>query len=47
LQRQLEASRLFPRPLGPGSEQIRVSCALFNDEEELDRLVATIRAFLG
>lgn len=47
LQQQFEASRLFPRTLSPGSEQIRVSCALFNDEDELDRLVASVREFLG
>jgi selenocysteine lyase/cysteine desulfurase len=47
LQRQLEANRLFPRTLGQGSEQIRVSCALFNAEDELDRLVATVREFLA
>ena len=45
LQARLEAERLFPRTLGKGSERIRVSCALFNTEEELDRLVEVARAF--
>ena len=47
LQRQLEADHLYPRTLGPGSEKIRVSCALFNDESELDRLVECVRRFVG
>lgn len=46
LQRRFVASRLFPRTLGKGSEKIRVSCALFNDEEEMDRLVQCLREFL-
>ena len=45
LQDQLVGSGLYPRPLGVGSEKIRVSCALFNDEDEIDRLVACVRAF--
>lgn len=44
LQRRLEDRALFPRTLGPGSERIRVSCALFNTEDELDRLVACVGA---
>lgn len=42
---RLERRALFPRTLGPGSERIRVSCALFNTEDELDRLVACVAAF--
>lgn len=47
LQARFEANGLYPRTLGNGSEKIRVSCALFNDEAEIDRLVGTVRAFLG
>jgi selenocysteine lyase/cysteine desulfurase len=45
LQRRCEEAHLFPRTLGPG--KIRVSCALFNDEDELDRLVACVRRFVA
>ncbi|MFZ0214310.1 MAG: aminotransferase class V-fold PLP-dependent enzyme [Candidatus Dormiibacterota bacterium] len=46
LQADLEAHRLFPRPSGPkGSGRIRVSLALFNDEDEVERLAARIRVF--
>lgn len=47
LQARFEANGLYPRTLGKGSEKIRVSCALFNEEAELDRLLAEVRAFLG
>ncbi|HEX4213490.1 MAG TPA: aminotransferase class V-fold PLP-dependent enzyme [Candidatus Dormibacteraeota bacterium] len=38
LQAQLEADGLYPRTVGKGSGRIRVSCALFNSEDEVDRL---------
>lgn len=47
LVQQFEANRLFPRTLGKGSEKVRVSCAFFNAEDELDRLVGCLRAFIG
>ncbi|MFZ0215819.1 MAG: aminotransferase class V-fold PLP-dependent enzyme [Candidatus Dormiibacterota bacterium] len=47
LQRRFEAAALYPRSLGSGSSRIRVSCALFNSEDEIDRLVATLRSFLA
>lgn len=47
LQEQFVERGLFPRPLGVGSEKIRVSCALFNDEEEIDRLLDCVRAFVS
>lgn len=47
LQARFEANGLYPRTLGKGSEKIRVSCALFNDEEEIDRLVHCVRTFIG
>lgn len=46
LQGRLEARGLFPRTLGSGSERIRVSCALFNTEDEIDRLVDCVRRFV-
>jgi selenocysteine lyase/cysteine desulfurase len=45
LQSWLERGGLFPRPLGRTSERIRVSLALFNTEDEVDRLVGCVRAF--
>ncbi len=46
LQADLVAHGLFPRTLGPrGSHRIRVSTALFNSEDEVDRLAARVRAF--
>jgi selenocysteine lyase/cysteine desulfurase len=47
LQARLEERGLFPRTLGRGSERIRVSCALFNTEDEIERLVDCVRGFLG
>jgi selenocysteine lyase/cysteine desulfurase len=45
LQADLERHGLFPRPLSRRSERIRVSVALFNDEDEVDRLAARVAAF--
>lgn len=45
LQQRLEAAHLYPRTLGKGSEKIRVSTALFNSDDEIDRLVGCIREF--
>lgn len=47
LQSSLERGGLFPRPLGRTSERIRVSLALFNTEDEVDRLVGCVRAFVS
>lgn len=47
LQQRFEAAKLYPRTLGKGSEKIRVSTALFNTEDEVDRLVAAIRDFVS
>jgi len=46
LQERFEAAKLYPRTLGKGSEKIRVSTALFNDEAEIDRLVKCVREFV-
>ncbi|HVC32626.1 MAG TPA: aminotransferase class V-fold PLP-dependent enzyme [Chloroflexota bacterium] len=45
LQQRFEAARLYPRTLGKASEKIRVSTALFNDEDEIDHLVECVRDF--
>lgn len=45
LQERLEADGLYPRTVGRGSGRIRVSCALFNSEEAVDRLARHIRDF--
>ena len=45
LQAELEADGLYPRTVGRGSGRIRVSCALFNSEEEVDRLARHVRDF--
>jgi len=47
LQQSFEAANLYPRTLGKGSEKIRVSTALFNTEDEIDRLVEKVREFVG
>jgi selenocysteine lyase/cysteine desulfurase len=47
LQQRFQESRLYPRTLGKGSEKIRVSTALFNTEDEIDRLVECVRAFVS
>ncbi|HEX5416200.1 MAG TPA: aminotransferase class V-fold PLP-dependent enzyme [Chloroflexota bacterium] len=46
LQQRFEAAKLYPRTLGKGSEKIRISTALFNSEEEIDRLVEEVREFV-
>ncbi|HLH73009.1 MAG TPA: aminotransferase class V-fold PLP-dependent enzyme [Chloroflexota bacterium] len=46
LQERFETAKLYPRTLGKGSEKIRVSTALFNDEDEIDRLVRCVREFV-
>jgi selenocysteine lyase/cysteine desulfurase len=47
LQQSFEENKLYPRTLGKGSEKIRVSTALFNSEDEIDRLVECIRVFVA
>lgn len=47
LQQRFEQNKLYPRTLGKDSEKIRVSTALFNSEDEIDRLVACVREFLA
>ena len=46
LQQRFEAAKLYPRTLGKGSEKIRISTALFNSEDEIDRLVEQVREFV-
>jgi selenocysteine lyase/cysteine desulfurase len=46
LQARFEAAKLYPRTLGKGSGKIRVSTALFNDEAEIERLVAEVQRFV-
>lgn len=47
LQQRFLDHHLYPRTLGKGSEKIRVSCAFFNSEEEIDRLVTCVREFIA
>ena len=46
LQKRFVDSKLYPRTLGKGSGKIRVSTALFNNEDEIDRLLGVIRDFV-
>jgi selenocysteine lyase/cysteine desulfurase len=46
LQKRFEETKLYPRTLGKGSGKIRVSTALFNSEDEVDRLLEVVREFV-